>query len=285
MAENKNTFVFYTEWKQDFEFLTDEEAGKLIKHLLQYVNDENPSLDNEDRLLQFASNKIKSVLKKDLKKYEEVVSKRSEAGKKGGINSGKSRTYKQNKANEANASNPKQNERDNEYDNVYDNDILLEKESKYVDDAREEKLISNNLFGKEEAKSLLKSKQISLDRWCINSGLDKDQVLQKVEEFVDKKTDWEENDWKSEGDLVKNFEFWLQKNANVVVNNYKYWTKKQFFVKVEELKPAVKNKIICQEFFNHYSMPGENGKMRFQNMDAWDTREMLKKWINNQKFT
>ncbi|KUJ54009.1 DUF6291 domain-containing protein [Chryseobacterium aquaticum] len=138
MAENKNTFVFYAEWKQDFEFLTDAEAGKLIKHLLQYVNDENPEFENEDRLLQFAAQKIKNVLKKDLKKYEEVCKKRSEAGKKGGVTSGRSRASKQEKPNEANASNSKQNERDNEYE--YDNeyDILLEKESKEENTLKED---------------------------------------------------------------------------------------------------------------------------------------------------
>ena len=67
MAENKNSFIIYTDWKIDFEFLTDEEAGKLIKHLLRYASDENPSFENEDRLLQFAAQKMKAVMKKDLK--------------------------------------------------------------------------------------------------------------------------------------------------------------------------------------------------------------------------
>lgn len=123
MAENKNSFIIYTDWKIDFEFLTDEEAGKLIKHLLRFASDENPSLENEDRLLQFAAQKMKAVMKKDLKKYEAVIQKRAEAGKKGGVNSGKSRTSKQNEANEANASTPKQNERDNVNDNVICNNI------------------------------------------------------------------------------------------------------------------------------------------------------------------
>src|SRR5690606_20684720 len=113
---------------------------------------------NEDRLLQFAAQKMKAVMKKDLKKYEAVIQKRSEAGKKGGINSGKSRTSKQHEANEANASTSKQNERVN--DNVNGNDILLEKESKYDDDMREE-----NFSEIEKAKNFLKQKkQIQMDR-------------------------------------------------------------------------------------------------------------------------
>lgn len=286
MAENKNSFIIYTDWKQDFEFLTDEEAGKLIKHLLRFASDENPTLENEDRLLQFAAQKMKSVMKKDLKKYEAVIQKRSEAGKKGGLNSGKSRTSKQEEANEANASMIKQNERvnGNVNVNVNVNDILLEKESKYVDVVVDEISTSKNFFEKEQAKSLLKSKSISLDRWCINSKLKKDQVLEKIEEFVNKKTDWQENDWKSEGDLVKNFEFWLQKNSKVVVNDYRYWTKHQFLEKVQEVAVNLKNKSEAQGFFDHYSMETEAGKMRFQNFDAWETKTMLKKWIDNNKI-
>jgi hypothetical protein len=118
MAENKSSFIIYTDWKQDFEFLTDAEAGKLIKHLLQFASDENPTLDNEDRILQYAAQKMKSVMKKDLKKYEQVIEKRSNSGKIGGLSSGESRRSKQKEANEANASIPKQNEGVNVNDNV-----------------------------------------------------------------------------------------------------------------------------------------------------------------------
>jgi hypothetical protein len=42
MAEGKKTFVAYTNWMATFEKLTDEEAGRLIKHLFRYVNDLDP---------------------------------------------------------------------------------------------------------------------------------------------------------------------------------------------------------------------------------------------------
>lgn len=82
MAEDKKSFVAYADWLEDFEMLSDEEAGKLIKHLLLYVNDKNPIM--EDRLLKFAFQPIKRQLKRDLEKYEKVRQKRIEAGKKGG---------------------------------------------------------------------------------------------------------------------------------------------------------------------------------------------------------
>ena len=62
----------------------------------------------------------------------------------------------------------------------------------------------------------------------MKNNLSIEQVLSKIDEFIDAKIDWEENDWKTEGDLVKNFEFWLAKNSHTVVNNFKNWTSEEF---------------------------------------------------------
>lgn len=67
MAEDKKSFVAYADWKNVFELLDDAEAGKLIKHLLRYVNDENPELD--DRMLKIIFEPIKMQLKRDLVKW------------------------------------------------------------------------------------------------------------------------------------------------------------------------------------------------------------------------
>lgn len=276
MAENKNSFIIYTDWKQDFEFLTDAEAGKLIKHLLQFASDENPSLENEERLLQYAAQKMKAVMKKDLKKYEAVVQKRSEAGKKGGINSGKSRTSKQNEANEAIASNPKQNERVN--DNVNVNDILLEKESKYDDDMRAE-----NFDEIEKAKSFLKEKkQIQMDRLAMKYKLSPEQLHVKIDEFIEKKFDWEENTWKDENEMAKNFEFWLDKNRTVIINPYKTWNEKDFKAECEKHKKEFGAKTLT-DFFRYWNQKTETGVLRFQEKNAWDTLQQLKIWRSNGK--
>jgi hypothetical protein len=124
MAENKKSFVAYAEWLESFEMLEDEEAGKLIKHLLRYVNDLKPELD--DRLLKIAFQPIKQQLKRDLNKYEEVSKKRAEAGKKGGLKTQAkakkaiAKSVKQNQPNQAD--NDNDNEDDNEDDNVNVND-------------------------------------------------------------------------------------------------------------------------------------------------------------------
>ena len=48
MAEGKNKIIFYRDWVDQFRDLTDEEAGRLIKHIMSYVNDENPTPPDRD---------------------------------------------------------------------------------------------------------------------------------------------------------------------------------------------------------------------------------------------
>ena len=127
MAENKKSFVAYADWLESFEMLEDLEAGKLIKHLLRYVNDKNPELD--DRLLKIAFAPIKAQLKRDLSKYETIIEKRKEAGRKGGIISSK-------KAKQANAKSVKQkqaNQADNVNDTVTVNDTVNDTDTVVTD--------------------------------------------------------------------------------------------------------------------------------------------------------
>jgi len=107
MATDKKAIVFYVDWIHVFEALDDNEAGKLVKHLLRYVNDQNP--EPPDKLTKIAFEPIKQQLKRDLVKWEGVKEIKSIAGHAGGIKSGEARR-KQKEANEACASNPKQNE-------------------------------------------------------------------------------------------------------------------------------------------------------------------------------
>jgi len=79
MAQNKKSFVLYCDLIDNIDHLTNEEKGILFNHLLEYVNDKNPVL--EDRVLISVWKPIQRQLKRDLKKFEEVKIKRSEAGK------------------------------------------------------------------------------------------------------------------------------------------------------------------------------------------------------------
>jgi uncharacterized protein YdaU (DUF1376 family) len=80
MAENKKSFVLYADLLKSIDHLTNEEKGILFNHLLEYVNDKNPIL--QDRLILTAWKPIELQLKRDLIKFVEVKEKRSDAGKR-----------------------------------------------------------------------------------------------------------------------------------------------------------------------------------------------------------
>lgn len=80
MAENKKGFVLYADVWKTVSKLPNEKAGELFKHLLMYVNDEDPQTD--DILIEIAFEPIKQQLKRDLEKWETIKGKRSDAGKK-----------------------------------------------------------------------------------------------------------------------------------------------------------------------------------------------------------
>ena len=82
MAQDKKSFILYCDQQGVFNKLPDEIAGKLIKHIFAYVNDENPPCD--DLLLDIAFEPIKTQLKRDLRKYEVYIDKQKENGAKGG---------------------------------------------------------------------------------------------------------------------------------------------------------------------------------------------------------
>ena len=80
MAENKKSFILYCDQKGLWDKLNNEQAGKLIKHIIAYVNDENPKTD--DFIIELAFEGIKQHLKRDLKKWELQYNQRVEAGKR-----------------------------------------------------------------------------------------------------------------------------------------------------------------------------------------------------------
>lgn len=83
MAEGKNSILIYTDWIDTFESLSDEEAGKLVKHLFRYVNDKNPI--PPDRLTEISFIPIKNSLKRDLKKWELELERKSDGGRLGNL--------------------------------------------------------------------------------------------------------------------------------------------------------------------------------------------------------
>jgi hypothetical protein len=80
MAKEKNSFLLYCDIIHTVLKLNDEQAGKLFKHLLKYVNDQNPT--PEDIVTEIAFEPIKQSLKRDLIKYEGIRERNSENAKK-----------------------------------------------------------------------------------------------------------------------------------------------------------------------------------------------------------
>lgn len=120
--QGKKSFVLYTDQREVFDELSDEDAGKLIKHIFAYVNDEDPI--TEYKLLKVAFLPIKTQLKRDLKIWDEKKAQRAEAGKKGGL--AKSSNAKQSLAKPSNATNDVANLAVNVNGNVNVNDINKE---------------------------------------------------------------------------------------------------------------------------------------------------------------
>lgn len=78
MADGKKNILVYRDWIHQFDKLTDEEAGQLIKHFFRYVNDLNPEPPN--RIIEICFEPIKQTLKRDLQKWEATLVKKSNAG-------------------------------------------------------------------------------------------------------------------------------------------------------------------------------------------------------------
>lgn len=220
MAENKKSFILYVDQIHTAEELTDEEAGRLYKHLLRYVNDMNP--EPPDRITKIAFEPIKQQLKRDLRKYELIKTKRSEAGKMGGRPiKAKDDINEQVKTKKANALFDKQTkakkaDNDNVNDNVNVNDNIRERERENIIPTPEiQKIISMNT--EKEIKPVFK--EISTDtRWleviAMNYKLKSvDRVLDYLEKFMNKLR-CEGTEYKSINDTKSHFSRWLNIELN-----------------------------------------------------------------------
>lgn len=136
----KNSFVLYTEYKDQFDLLSPEDAGILIKAIFAYASTgEVPELTGMPKM---AFSFIKNQLDRDSEKYEKTVERRKEAGKKGGRPKANDDEEKANASfdveEKANGFSEKQTkakkpDNDNEDVNVNDNDNVNEDVDDNVD--------------------------------------------------------------------------------------------------------------------------------------------------------
>jgi hypothetical protein len=156
--EGKKSFVLYSDQREIFEQLTDEQAGKLIKHIYSYVNDENPS--SNDPFVNIPFTLIKLQLKRDLKKWEIQQEQRKLAGKK----SAEIRKQALTESNERSISSTV-----NDNVNVNDNVTVIKKKNEFQEfqaDANKD-LEAYQTYIHET----LKGKQISIDTLLKNTGI------------------------------------------------------------------------------------------------------------------
>ena len=149
MAENKKSFVLYADLISNIDHLTNEEKGILFNHLLEYVNDRKPVL--EDRLVLTAWKPIERQLKRDLIKFEEVKVKRSDAGKR----SAELRALKKDKQQLTNLTSVKSiqqastNPTVNDNVNVNDNVIIKRAEENLIEDIFKKVSINYPIYAKQ----------------------------------------------------------------------------------------------------------------------------------------
>ena len=93
----KDSFIFYTEYREAVECMTDAQAGALLKALIAYSDGKKPVIKDQTVNIVFLT--IKPRIDRDREKWIKTVTARSEAGKQGGAPRGNSNASKQAKTN------------------------------------------------------------------------------------------------------------------------------------------------------------------------------------------
>ena len=78
----KKSFLIYLDYEEQFNILTDEQLGCLIRSIMKYEKTQEEPVF-EDNILKLAFSFIKQQLDRDKEKWQEEKKKRSSAGKKG----------------------------------------------------------------------------------------------------------------------------------------------------------------------------------------------------------
>ena len=209
MAENKKSFVLYSDSQGLVNQLPDEVAGRLLKHIYAYVNDENPISD--ELLLNIAFEPIKMQLKRDLIKWENQLEQRRNAG----LKSAEVRKRNSTTVNERSISSTDNvNVNDNVSVTVNDNDILLKKETKRECFTFDEFW---SLYPKKVAKEICGKKYESL------SANDKQKIKETLPNFI----------------LHKPFKDYTHPNPSTYLNQKRWNDEINTTVKKEELKFSV----------------------------------------------
>lgn len=78
---DKNSFLIYLDYEEQFNLLTDEQVGQLMRAIIKY--EKTGEITELDGMTKMAFSFIKTQLDRDREKWKEEKQKRSEAGKRG----------------------------------------------------------------------------------------------------------------------------------------------------------------------------------------------------------
>ncbi len=127
---DKSSFLIYLDYEEQFNLLTDEQIGRLMRAIIKYEKTrEIPQLNG---IVKMAFSFIKTQLDRDREKYEARCEKNRENAKKGGRprknqkDNLKANGFNENQMDAKKPDDDKEDEEDNEED--IDNDLLLKKE-------------------------------------------------------------------------------------------------------------------------------------------------------------
>lgn len=131
MDEGKKGFIMFLSFADIIKELTDEEAGRLLKAIMQHEGGEEVDLGN-DRLLKVAYTAITSDIDRQDEKWEKTRYARSEAGKLGGAPKGNKNASKnkQNKQKQTETNKNKQNKHEVEVEVEVEVEDEVEKKKK-----------------------------------------------------------------------------------------------------------------------------------------------------------
>lgn len=85
VTKEKDNYIMHCSYNEHFKLLTDEELGRLIRNVNDYVqNGVLPQYSNEERVLNMAFSFMKTTIDIEKEKYLEKCRKNKENGKRGG---------------------------------------------------------------------------------------------------------------------------------------------------------------------------------------------------------
>ena len=129
--DKKKSILIYSDFLHKISKLSDEQAGKLFKGLLNYSNGITPEFD--DVLLDYAFEDIKTTIDRDTEKYSLKCLKNKEiALERERIKRERNSTNVNERTQVITNSTDKDKDKDIDNDKDIDSDILLEKETKHI---------------------------------------------------------------------------------------------------------------------------------------------------------